>query len=462
MVGVTLVALPAELKNAIFEKLDKSDLLNICLSSKSMHKAGVYTLYRNVLVSQHQIEKLLRTLIERPEYAAHVKALSIGGYIKTCLGPLHDTSTVYEHAMISRALNELGVKEPTVWEENIEKHNVNAVTALTIGQCPKLQSLVYETHPLDSWFLEIVADVWTNPGNASSLTSVSLLDGDTPPCFTRTQRRENPGRFRDFLKFLYLPQIEELRVVIPWLEPDDMMGGFWPLPNCSDAQHLRKLDFVHSGVSPQSLGRILQRTPNLQELYYSFDSPSSNGTIKMGDLRDALTPVETHLLHLTVKLDIFPDEAVEEIMLPNVLHERLGSLQAFSSLRGLNMPLFAVYGQINNAEAQPLIEMLPSQIKHLTVNNSLWEFRAFQDWIENPALSLLEGLFTSHAFRDHLPNLQEFVFDLDDKEYLTDDFWEKGNDAHTRLETACKKQGVSFELLAEDLEEEEDVDLYGN
>lgn len=235
----------------------------------------------------------------------------------------------------------------------------------------------------------------------------------------------------------------------------------WPLP-----ARLTVLRFWQCAIPPRQLDDLLRYTPNLRVLEYEARMPLSTAPLDCTVLRQALQHVQSSLTDLVVRYDLFDDQAEETDTIRRVIKGNLGSLREFSRLKSLLVPLEVLLGQTSIIQEQPLAEILPASLRHLTFCDGSgyatflhWEgrhvmsnFKTFlageisidEKWNERDEKYNCTWIKNSKpGWRDATPQLREFVLEANNCGRLFYRFdWNM--EEIKELEKTCKEQGIKF------------------
>lgn len=257
---------------------------------------------------------------------------------------------------------------------------------------------------------------------------------------------------------LYLPNIKSLRLgraprIEAWDEDAQRFDVAWPFPAPPDAASLTSLRLDCSVATFSSIEALLKRTPSLRSLYLDSFIPESyvqDTTV----LRQALRHVRSTLLRLTVKYNISDEDYPDALSVS--VKGRFDSLRDLEVLEELNTPLCVFYGQDRDLAALPsLSEVLPRKLKRLTINDSLWDIVAFEEYPSQVYVPLL-GPFLGGGWKTGTPELQEFALDA---RTISDEYGDEFARSMRRLRNVCEEQGLKRSLPGHiDLEGDEEED----
>lgn len=280
-----------------------------------------------------------------------------------------------------------------------------------------------------------------------------------------------------FLYLFYLPAVKKLDLTLfPNLsvsqgiqEDTTSIHTIWPFPQAPIALNLTTLQLRRSPVLPSTLDLLLAAAPNLTTLDYDCLLPSSKTPLCLSSLRRALNRIRKTLEHLSVRCEVFSDDATEVESIDTVLINNLGSLRDFPALTTVEISLAVLYGQVREVNFPLLKDLLPRNLHRLTINDDLWGFYAFI-WEGLEVMEVLKKFLTGQrkneaywddvyerwvvtwvddgeaGWRESTPSLKEFVLDLRRRGWSFYDFWDD-TVQKVSLQQACDEQGISCEIL---------------
>ena len=179
-----------------------------------------------------------------------------------------------------------------------------------------------------------------------------------------------------------------------------------------------------SPVTAETLEMLLKSAHNISTLFYDCYLPSTSSPLDLNVLKQALQHVHATLTHLTIRYDIFANEALDASSLACVVTGTLGSLASFTSLTELHIPLGVLFGQVRPSEAPTLASVLPSRLQRLTISDDLWEFDVSYQWIEDGRImailaAFLEGVPGEEpSWKKATPELRVFVLDMRERGWI--------------------------------------------
>ncbi|KAF2823072.1 hypothetical protein CC86DRAFT_75784 [Ophiobolus disseminans] len=510
----SLVSLPNELKDSIFEHLSCADFISLSGTCRELH---IYTLplaYRNLTLTWANINKqqpkapvqhkLLRTIIQKPNYANSIKALSIEAV--GCVGfddnddletdipgskiKLDDEDETMVHGLIV----ELGLSDDEEWVDALEDHQqFYTVMAMVLAQCTKLESLDLSVVFFleNDWFEEMIRQgliagsglsKWMANLKHLRLTCDTSGDEWTPGGLELEETTRFP---------FYLPTLETLefaRFEIEFPDPDEWQNNqegdlegyarwFWPYsPEIPPAAtNLTTLRLMRASVPTYALDVILRQTPNLSTFHLDLFLEFGLCTFDLAALKAALDRVQPTLAHLTVRFEDYQNDGMGEEFTMGAL----GPFRGYLALTHLEVTLHALIGFEGEEyiESNELADLLPPNLLSLTITDDLWMFNSylgrFEDieamaifrryltgeelagnWNENVRRNWERRFLTVRwvpgaadgGWRTATPLLKKFVYDLRKRGYLSREYWNKGM-IRKQFRNMCKQQGLEGEVL---------------
>ncbi|RAH80491.1 hypothetical protein BO86DRAFT_433192 [Aspergillus japonicus CBS 114.51] len=313
-----ILACPTEIFRLIFKSLSRTELRLLCLVHKILRAHAEPLLYGGIFWIWRKphsppIPLLLRTILRRPQLAAHIKSFhldmtafheyhpDVGRYI------IHDHPFVDELDEHIAFIRRTGVSHRRSWIRKLRQGTTDAFLALLLAQLSSLRS----------WH---ISGVVTRHSNLVGLTLVSAIcesgryqlpnfqhlrevNSHFMPRSNRRKagrepRKSLPWHATNILPFLYLPDLECLSV---------SLGSpiVWPTPHLPASSKLRSLDLGQ--VHEADLGEILSVTPNLDTLHWYWSYPTdvvdgvNTSTLDRGQLVAALLQVRNTLRELTIE-----------------------------------------------------------------------------------------------------------------------------------------------------------------
>ncbi|KAJ4292054.1 hypothetical protein N0V90_009953 [Kalmusia sp. IMI 367209] len=488
--------LPIELKEAIILETPFRDLNNLSKTCKSIRAITLPAMFRNIdftwdstVPDGPAITALLRCILENPNHGKFIKELALRsvnyrgfdapGFNGDILLPAHThrISTpdweMFEKALGGCPCEEKGdCDDPTTREGNL-----NAGIAVLISYCTRVESLHMDIELLIHNYrlpamlrstLYRTLGPWGKQSWFEKLTHLTI--SYTTPGQEFRYAANLPVPIETFLKFFYLPAIKTLDLTFfpnvsftDGIQKDTLRHTIWPFPQAPMAFYLTTLQLRRSPALPSTLGLLLATTLSLARLDYDCLIPASQAPLCLETLRQALNRVRRTLKHLTIRYEVFPDDDNETSVanLPRVCVNSLGSLHEFNALETLETSLIILYGQVQEINDHPLVDLLPSSLRRLVMNDDIWAVQS-PIWANFTAMEALRRFLTGQrkdnewydettdrrqatwvtdmgpGWKRATPHFAEFTLDMRRSVF---------NEPVVDLEQACKEQGILFELM---------------
>ncbi|CAO2653977.1 Nn.00g107100.m01.CDS01 [Neocucurbitaria sp. VM-36] len=503
----TLQALPDELLDSILTGLDFRDANKLSMTCKHLRAVALPVAYHSITLEWSnatrqqgkipkapQCHKLLRTLIERPEYVKLVKSLDFRA--TECLS--------YQDDSIPSSQTNISDEEKKLFEDCFHslrlpaaKHLEGFLTdgndrsvykMLIVAMCTHLESLSIATEFLlqSNWFTMLI---WQALSSAASTTEVAWYSQLSSLRITRhtvgdLRRDEIVFLGQKFPLLFCLPRVEKLELTffindyLSW-DPEDLID-LWPLKEHPKAEKLTTLRLSRSSITASTLGLLLQQTPNLHTFEYDRFQLSYVHFNLLG-IRQALQQVRSTLTHLTIGSEFWHEY---DPPADNNYDTRgsLGPLNEFSALVSLSIPLAVLFGSedIDEGRIPKLSFFLPPHLQSLTITDGMWTYHKFRQYYEDVgAMEILKTYLTGEKAADTCrpgthenrtkdwdegitysniawvadgepewkvatPELREFVYDL--RKNRTMGYWQ-AEQPREELKRGCQSQGIECHVL---------------
>ena len=392
-------SLPLDLMPLILDHLSKKDYLALFRTCKSLSKATTPYLYRDITFKAgpsrqcgRRLAYLLRTLIERPELALHVRSFRLYGShpfwsrynpwrqdriipnsTKVNLWGLEGCN-VLSHAQLILLSNQfyrlVDNKELHKPSSLFLGRSKDALAALLLTRFTELTTLDLADGFLTySWFIPHLLK--RAPSLLPNLSHV-ILGSRHPPSPDAVSFMD-----LDLIRpIFYIPTIQtfECRMSEPWLFSWSPSGVRAP-PN---AVTLTTLHLFRSDIKMQTFAQLLSVTPNLKSLNYDFEYLSRSAKPCLIDtqaLSSALSLVRTSLTHLSISLSYAPDSQaftrfVEQGRQSPILNGALLVLKSMTKLQRIELPMIMVLGWMPGPTIG-LENLLPRRIKTLVLRDDV-------------------------------------------------------------------------------------------
>jgi hypothetical protein len=472
---------PNELKDAIVAHLGRPDIIRLSQTCRALHRYAGSAIYRDIALTWNshgggpaepsqltslasadnpsRMCSLLRTLLQQPSYATHVKTMTF--YARgdsTAVQPcLMDSS---DRTLAKEKIQKLGLQDAAQWEKAVlEERDLGAVMALLLAQCSNLESLTMDVkflaHDKD-W----VSAMFRHAVTASGQLQIPKFDKLSQMTVTTASTDTTETVLLPF----YLPNISSLTITdMPEILGRDQKksnDAFWPFPEEPQGAALSSLKLHSSLAAAGTLERLLHSSSNVSTLFYECYLPSSRSPLDLDMLKQGLEHVRLTLADLTIRYSLFADEALDVESLVRILTGSLGSFAAFPCLTGLHISLGVLFGQISPSDAPPLASVLPPHLQRLTIFDDLWDYNAYYEWTDGIAMMALFRVFLEGApgeepcWKEAVPELKVFVLDMSNNGWAVELSQEDIED----LKRMAEAQGITCEVLEPlDSDDEDDV-----
>lgn len=321
-----------------------------------------------------RVALLLRTLLHRPDLAAHVRVFAIRakGWV---IRYFHweEAATLSGHPGLSDQEVEDAVRkaspDPSLaarWISEARALVMDAFVALLLAQLPGLTELIL-TCPLSRNMGMVgrlmLSGASHDHGRFRRLRSVQVdLDPDW------NNRLENDDGMEDALAMFYLPSVRHIEAVIGNPRSTFAWPASTPEPSALTSLNLR-------GIREPHLADILKSTRSLTRLSWEwFKTPEMRRTSYVLDLdavSAALGHVEATLAELIITADLSPGQAPE---LPRIeIRGAVESLRAMQRLESLQVPYIFLLGSaaVPHNHTRRLQDALPQTLRRLSLTNEM-------------------------------------------------------------------------------------------
>ncbi|KAI5924064.1 hypothetical protein F4810DRAFT_665501 [Camillea tinctor] len=414
---------PNEILYSILQHLTQTDFLNTCLVSHRLRQVAEPLLYCNIRLVWDAsrvppITQLLRTILDRPEIAIHVKCLDLDGQF--ILNPPNRRHRFLAKPFI---VNDLGKTVEAVeamkvpycddWIEGLRRSSMDAFVALLISQLPSLIRLYLDknfTYEFRFIGMMLRSSLCEPSSQNSKLPDFRHLRDVSALTFGAETRIYEPEAYRntlDVLPLFYLPSAQRISVSIdnpnifkrrnhwdipsPISIPDALT---WPAQHAPEPICIESLDLEMIREGP--LGKLLSVTKNLKMLHWNWYHMANGGdqfTTPLINL-DQISADLAHVRHTLTDLTITATCEYDEIDYPPLqTHGSLSSIVDFEMLKRLQIPLAFLLG-FPSETTRRLGDTLPRNIETLCITEDLSErdenywgeadvFEAIESWISD-------------------------------------------------------------------------------
>ncbi|KAF2227848.1 hypothetical protein BDZ85DRAFT_8490 [Elsinoe ampelina] len=379
---LSLYACVGHAQHSILQYLDTPDLQALSLVSKGTTFDVRHRLYAHIAwtwteTTTPPIAAFVRTILRRPDLAAHVQSVTLGGDMtpgyparhRVLRVPTDDLDLVEAH----NAIDDLAVPFAQVWKARVAQGTMDAFLALMVSQLNHLKRLIMKTAFTRS--TSILGDfiMFTTAHHADSssprfghlkeLSCMLYWDFIGTGSFCQGENTDN------LLPFFYLPHLETLTVDLD--NPDTIR---WP----GSRPRLTNLTSLSlSEVRERHLPEILICLPSLQKLHYDWsyhpDLRSRHYTNRLD-----LSALAASFNHVSKTLtDICLTAAChlggDDYTLPELdISGSFAGLRDLTRLKKLEIPIAFLLG-FQPSTSNRIADILPENLEQLTIRDDLYE-----------------------------------------------------------------------------------------
>jgi hypothetical protein len=316
----------------------------------------------------------LRTILHRPDLAAHVRTLGLHGDDFVIYGPFGDNLPKFPIDALDlnqavEAITTTRVPYARRWVDELRNGNMDAFVALLLSRLHGLRRLVIGPNfAKQTEFLGMLlySALWLRVDHGfptfQHLRDVKYdLDVDF--------MRENGGRnTASVLPFFYLPEVQRL-----WISLDNPVTFYWPTHTAPNLSTITSLTL--ETIREEHLSQLLSVTPRLKTLCWQFYYCEDHQHASCTSLID-LDKIGTALVHVRNTLKELAISAIHDIgtgyEFPNL--EIKGSLEAlvdFAQLERLEITLQFLVASFTPATGIDLKDVVPRNIHSLIITDDL-------------------------------------------------------------------------------------------
>ncbi|CZT03466.1 uncharacterized protein RAG0_10205 [Rhynchosporium agropyri] len=346
------------------------------------------------------ITAFIRTILRRPELAAHVRSVSLLGdsfisyqYDRPTIPPRINTAALdYQEAMKAMELTKVNFKMQLSWRDQMAHGTMDILTTLLLSQLYRVRKLVlgpiftFETGILRQLFLAAAFKQASHEVPTYQHLQVVCLN------FSAKQGRHGyPLRSIDLQPWFYLPAVRDLAILSSMPMEWDILTIQTPASSLLTTLHL-------TAVEPKHLGQLLSMTPALQKLRYNWyyrsgvdlRRPEEGSVwINLDDISLALLHVRKTLEVLVITGKVVLEEHYDYDFLE--FEGTLGRIVDLHRLKSLQIPLPFLTGEFDACGAVAEEEMFPRNLESLTITDDLlldWPWK--ENWDDDAVSSALQ------------------------------------------------------------------------
>lgn len=475
----SLLGLPAELMEQVLTSCSIPTLSKLSRTNKALHQFLTPAVYKSIDWYWKDdgpappLDLLLRTLLQTPLRAKHIKLLRLrGGGItperewknwwpdceRDCPRPFHFERTLrsnicfshYEVGKVARLVHNIYRPIPSAWMSELRRGGVDVIVALLLSRLFFLEHLdlglgyLYHSHFIPA----ILRHTTVHRGRQSTFPKLRTLDFalDTP-----SRSLHFTWADIDLLRPLFFfPSLEHIDTVSP--EP---IIFAWP-SNTPKASYLTSLVLRKSTIQERTLGKLLSCTQELRHLTYDHHRPVYSIMREDGDiiqircrlLNDALSSIRTTLESLVLRVTYVGSEGLSP---PDPLNYegplgvsgRLTVLSSMPRLTNLEAPWVLLHGMHIEVPVS-WVEVIPNTLQNLRLRDDIYE-STIDAPLYNATLNRVSQL--SCLRKQFFPKLKSISFISFLDHYWLKYWYDCNGD---RLRALCKAANMDCEIGFED------------
>jgi hypothetical protein len=389
----SLVSLPNELKDLVFNHLLSRDLLRLAATCRALHAVALPAAYAAVSLDWHNADQtgivpvgpdlsgLLATLVNRPDLTGLVKDLTFtamdcmyfpGLGIVGALLPVK--GMLLDKGIVRRTLETLHVPWSDTVETTISKNEgFTTAMGLIFALCTNLESL------------SIAVDFILEFGSYVDLIQFVKERGSTLlrklktwriTCSTDLYSSLSIATRGRFLLPFYIETLETIELMAfkdvldrdSFEESEQEVRWFWPAEIVPNASNVTTLRLLRTAAIPQAAGLLLRQCPHLRVFEFHALMHPSKTPLDLSALKSALDHVRATLTQLTVCHEMSSDDNDELEEGSDVTAGTWGSFSEYAALTHLTLSAHTVFDEISEPN---FAAMLPPHLQYLTITHDL-------------------------------------------------------------------------------------------
>ncbi|VUC24064.1 unnamed protein product [Clonostachys rosea] len=424
-----LADIPVEIANHILGFVPTSDLLNLCLTKRSLREVAEPFLYSTIRIKAKdddtlRIIPLLRTLLQRPELWDYIDNVYLDGlgaqHYFACALDLNSVDIPVEQCLDAIKKTEVPYTDWWIEKLNSSATSLEALYAIFLAGLSNSKSLA-----LTRWFIngrELIGKVIQSKAlGGFGLSRLEQLREVRYYKYSDDVYNKNNKIFPDVISLFYLPKLTSIEAWIP--NPPVFE---WPAGE-PHLDHLTSLDIAR--LSEDNLAKILALTRNLKSLTWTWccdetDDPGNTMELNFENIVESLLPVRGTLEELRIRLECGP--FISPIFKPKL--NVTGSLAGlagtgFRGLTYLEVPFVSLAGF--GETPLPMENGVPSTVKTLALSDDMLLNGAVR-WQQPYVEADPSGFAPGEAIDEHiqamcdnidtqLPQLRDLIFFADDQ-----------------------------------------------
>jgi hypothetical protein len=447
----SLIALPNELSDLIFEHLTTPEFISLSKTCKHLHARALPLSYKHLTLMWYNTSE--RT-IKNPNTISLSNRLEANPELKNSVRRLTlETSECISFSDDGEVRVSIPGRECMSFYDTIRD---------IIVHCDRLERLdISIAFMIDDpcYFEKLMHSMKYMPGT-KTLKHLHLTCDDT----SQDDWVSNPGiAYDEFGMFFSLPHLETIEM--DYFDPfdryeaadaeneDEIEPSLWPLANPEVSEHLHTLRLACSPAPAFAFELILRETPKLRVFDIELYQHPATMWFNLDKLKTGLDHVQSTLTNIRIRYDVYLDEAycISTADFYEILSGGLGSFHDYAALTHLEISLHVLFGVDDSLldVFYPLSAVLPPNLETLVITDDLYRFGAFQGHFDDGNAMNIFKRFFEEEWREATPHLKQFMYDLRDRGDFSIGYWHQRKN-RKELRALCKAQGIAGRVLWED------------
>ncbi len=374
---MALLASNEDVVRLMLRYLGQADLRSVCLVHPGLRALAEPRLYSEIDIffyrsAPYPIVSLLRSILRRPELAAHIRLLSCYGGDKLNRGrgekvPKMPMPEVDLRQAVS-LVEETCLPFRDEWVKELRLGTLDAYLALVLSRLPRLELL----HLSNTFFLEssliglVFQSILCGPRSDWLTVDISSSLSELRRVGLSSLGVQSARNLESVLPFFYLPSVEVLNILIDGSLVHPLP---WPTTPPPSALNLTSLYIAGGKIREAYLGQILAAVPRLRSLEWQWrceinlEGQFNSPLVNLDQLMPALAQVKETLTELKITGYNFCET-------PARLQGSARALAGFDRLNKLYIPLLFLTGF--ELPLQPGFgNCLPRNLEDLTLTGNL-------------------------------------------------------------------------------------------
>lgn len=456
--------LPQELVENIIQGLTRQDLSSLSKTSKAIRARTSKALYANIYMrwegnaasTQHpsemrttyspRLDLLLRSVLEVPDFAMHVTSVEFQavGFRRDndCWSkPSLPKPQVPHSRLLEAASHQARVPQGDRWDKAIKENSVDAIVSLFLAVCQNMTNIslgldFVRNNPYLPEFLiqHLTQPTSDGPVGFPKLKTVRIgarIDDDEVRLDTYFAKLWISVDVMSYLALFFAPALEHAEMN---LNPDHPRSGataISPHIMLPEMKKLKTLRLNESTIQPETLGKILRRTPALIDFSYQHYIFCDH-VLQGGKLQRALEEVKDTLTRFELTCWFFDDDRIYPWECTGAVVSGNLSFKEFPALKYLQISPAVLLGWYCK-DAPNFSDVLPPSLVTLALHAGYDAYPDFE-WTARELMRHFGDLLQTEQWRNIMPMLERC--DLGNKyEWFSEEKKEE-------MKSLCGKNGI--------------------